>query len=589
MAKKEVAFKVVVDTSQVDDNIKKTTKSVDELGKKTKKTSNEMKAGFKSSSESAKDLGGKLGGAAGGAVNFATGIKSMTRAAIAFLATPLGAVIGAIGLAVATLTSYFKASEEGQQRLRVVSAALSAVFDNMTDVLANLGEALIQVFSGDFSGAMETAKNSFNSLGTEIVKDTKAAIELQKAMNALMVSERELGVERAKVLKQVAEARLAAEDETKSAEERVAALKQAATLESELAAREQENAEEKLRILREQAELNKSDEETLKAVADAEAEVYRVQLSSLNLNRRLKTEINSLEREIETERQQRATAEADRIKKLTEEQRKAEEEKLKVIEEAAEAEADLRRQIKDAQNELIQSEEEQLIAKAQTDLENRLAKIEGDSELELELRKSLEEVTGVEIQAIRDKFAAEREAKDKQSKDNQLKEEEKFANARINAARNVGNLLGAIGDLMAQQGQENTAAAKTLAVAQILIDTAVSIAGAIRTATQGSATPWDMIAGIAAGIAAVVAGIASATQILNSANVGGANAPAPNVSPAVTAAQPPQGMQVTTNTTELGNTEQAELAPIQAYVVETQITGNQENINQIEGQAEFGG
>ena len=33
----------------------------------------------------------------------------------------------------------------------------------------------------------------------------------------------------------------------------------------------------------------------------------------------------------------------------------------------------------------------------------------------------------------------------------------------------------------------------------------------------------------------------------------------------------------------------AELAPIQAFVVETQITGNQENVNQIEGQAEFGG
>jgi hypothetical protein len=56
-----------------------------------------------------------------------------------------------------------------------------------------------------------------------------------------------------------------------------------------------------------------------------------------------------------------------------------------------------------------------------------------------------------------------------------------------------------------------------------------------------------------------------------------------------TSAAPPSFNPVTTNTTELGNTEQAELAPIQAFVVETQVTGSQNNINQIQGQAEFGG
>jgi len=115
---------------------------------------------------------------------------------------------------------------------------------------------------------------------------------------------------------------------------------------------------------------------------------------------------------------------------------------------------------------------------------------------------------------------------------------------------------------------------------------AVGIAGAIKTATQSSATVWDMIAGIAAGIGAVVAGITSATQVLNSAPIGG-GAPAPSTPNISTAA--PTVNPVTTNTTELGNTEQAQLAPVQAYVVETEITGNQENIGQIQGQAEFGG
>jgi hypothetical protein len=144
--------------------------------------------------------------------------------------------------------------------------------------------------------------------------------------------------------------------------------------------------------------------------------------------------------------------------------------------------------------------------------------------------------------------------------------------------------------LLQQQGLENTAAAKTLAVAQILIDTAIAISGAIATATRASASPWDMIAGIAAGIAAVVSGIASATSILNKANVGGASASSPSVaSVSSMASAAPQIAPVTTNTTQLGNTEQAELMPIQAFVVETQITGSQNNINQIESQATFGG
>jgi len=40
--------------------------------------------------------------------------------------------------------------------------------------------------------------------------------------------------------------------------------------------------------------------------------------------------------------------------------------------------------------------------------------------------------------------------------------------------------------------------------------------------------------------------------------------------------------------TELGNAQQADLAPIQAFVVETQLTGSQNNINQIQSQATFG-
>jgi hypothetical protein len=71
---------------------------------------------------------------------------------------------------------------------------------------------------------------------------------------------------------------------------------------------------------------------------------------------------------------------------------------------------------------------------------------------------------------------------------------------------------------------------------------------------------------------------------LNSADVGGATAAQPQA-PQITSA--PAVQQVTSGTTELGGVGQAQLAPIQAYVVETELTGNQNNVNQIESQANF--
>ena len=152
--------------------------------------------------------------------------------------------------------------------------------------------------------------------------------------------------------------------------------------------------------------------------------------------------------------------------------------------------------------------------------------------------------------------------------------------------------MGAIVQALGNQSKASVAIQKTLAIAQIAIDTARSITSAIAGATASAAgTGVAAVATtpifIATQIATVLAGVAQAVGVLNSAP-GGGSASVPNIN-VPTASAAPSFNPVTTNTTELGGTEQAELAPIQAFVVETQITGNQENVNQIEGQAEFGG
>ena len=53
--------------------------------------------------------------------NATKSVMGMTKAALAFIATPIGAVIAALSLAVGTLTSYFKGSEEGQNQLTKIT------------------------------------------------------------------------------------------------------------------------------------------------------------------------------------------------------------------------------------------------------------------------------------------------------------------------------------------------------------------------------------------------------------------------------------------------------------------------------------
>ena len=576
----KVAIEVDVKVDGADKNLGKVKNELKGVEQQAKKSTDQIKSGFDAAGKQATSLPGPVGRAAQAFQSMVGGIKS----GIAALKTLRGALIatglGALVVVIGSLVAYFTETERGAQKLRIAMAAVGAAVGVVKDAMVGLGESFVQFFSGDFSGAVDTLKNSFTGLGDEIVKDTKAAIALERAMNQVKVQERELSVERAKTLQIIAEARLAAEDETRSAEERIAKLKEAAALEADLTAKELANEEEKLRIMQEQAALNESDEATLQAIADQEAKVAQVQLNSLNLNRRLKTELNSLEREIETERKQRADDEQKRL------------------EEANKKELEVLEQLKETRIALIRDEEERKVAEAELALENKLAKIEGDSIAEIELRKNLEAIADQEIQAIRQEFRdkeleeLEAQAKKKKELEDRAVADVKKAEAdkkklRQDGLTAAGAVLGSLGQLIAASGnqsKEAVALQKTLAIAQIAIDTAKAITGAIAQA-QSVPYPGNLVA-IATGVAAVVAGIASAVSTLNSANVPGGGSAPPPAAPQVATA--PAIQQATAGTTELGGAEQAQLAPIQAYVVETEVTGNQNNVNQIESQANFG-
>ena len=575
------------------------------------KTSASMSAGFKASADAASMIPGPIGMAAT-AMNGLTG--GIGKAVIA-MKTLKGAIIstgiGALLVAVGSLIAYFTGTERGAQKLRVGMAALGAATGAVKDVFISLIEAAAAFLSGDFARAGELASGAFKELGKSIQEDVGAAIELQNAMNAVKVATRELSVETAKQRAEIKALNLIAEDTTKSYKERGEAAKEAANIEANLMKQRTALAEENLRILKEQADLNESDEETLQAIAEAEIAVSTIRMESLELQTTLQNKLNTIEQQQETERQQRAAAQEARDAK----------------EEAAlQAEIDLRYKL------AVQGlKNEELIEAYIADRKARTA----EEQLELDIQRAIqaEKAKYAEVVAA---MAQQQDTTDKMEEARLLFEEEKFnlafemrfkhdqemiaqwqstadeearinkekndkiaaqekelRDAKVGAARATAGALGQISALIEQQQGEATAASKAFAIAQVLIDTATSISSAIAGATAAAAstpspaTPFLLVTYIASMVGSVVGAIASATSILDSVPGGGSASGA--VAGVASATSAPSVQPVTTNTTQLNNTEQAELMPVQAYVVETAITGSQGNVTQIESQATFGG
>ena len=575
------------------------------------KTSASMSAGFKASADAASMIPGPIGMAAT-AMNGLTG--GIGKAVIA-MKTLKGAIIstgiGALLVAVGSLIAYFTGTERGAQKLRVGMAALGAAVGGVKDLFIGLIEAAAAFLSGDFARAGELASGAFKELGKSIQEDVGAAMELEQAMNAVKVATRELSVETAKQRAEIKALNLIAEDTTKSYKERGEAAKEAANIEADLMKQRTALAEENLRILKAQADLNESDEATLQAIAEAEIAVSTIRMESLELQTTLQNKLNTIEQQQETERQQRAAAQEARDAK----------------EEAAlQAEIDLRYKlaVQGLKNEekieayiadrKARTAEEQLELDIQRAIQAEKAKYAAVVAAMAQQQDTTDKMEEARLLFEEEKFnlafemrfkhdqemiaqwqsTADEEARINKEKNDKIAAQEKeLRDAKVGAARATAGALGQISALIEQQQGEATAASKAFAIAQVLIDTATSISSAIAGATAAAAstpspaTPFLLVTYIASMVGSVVGAIASATSILDSVPGGGSASGA--VAGVASATSAPSVQPVTTNSTQLNNTEQAELMPVQAYVVETAITGSQGNVTQIESQATFGG
>jgi hypothetical protein len=459
---------------------------------------------------------------------------------------------------------------------KVIKAAFELDWDGVKEGMQQYGQALIQVTSGLDIEQQNNFVNGIVKAGTEAL-DTATKIETLR--KEVKLAEAQQGLLMLQYQREAEIQRQIRDDVSLTIEERQAANKALGDI-------LEEQSEEELRLANKRMELALMEQSINKTSLDAEIEVINAQ-----------KEIADIRERITGQKSEQLTNENSLLQENIDKQREKNEAEAEEARIAAERQLQIAQELADSRIALIQDEELRRIMEIDANLERQLAEIVENDAQARELKENLRQIAEGEIIAIqqegRDKELAileEHAKKQKAIEDKAVadvkKAEEDKKKLRMDGMTAAGSILGAIDQLVAASGnnsKEAVALQKTLAVAQIAIDTAKAIVGAIAQA-QSVPYPGNLVA-IATGVAAVVAGIASAVTTLNSADVGGASAPPPQA-PQVTSA--PAIQQATAGTTELGGAEQAQLAPIQAFVVETEVTGNQNNVNQIESQANFG-
>jgi hypothetical protein len=289
--------------------------------------------------------------------------------------------IGAFLVIVGSLIAYFKSTKKGAEMLERALAGVGAVVSVITDLLSGFGEVIVGAFTdpqqavkdlweaiktnivnrveglfdvfgalgdtikaafsldwegvkagaADFSESMiQTATGvddltgkmaeGFKSLADEIENDVRVAMKLKGLTQQLRDEEREFNKVRAQTRQEIQKARLDALDESKTAEERLAALQTANELELKTTADVLDMQKRKIEIQKQTMALSENMAEDLDDLAALETGLIDLQTSSFQTQKRLATEMETLTNEIAANKKAKQKEEADAIKKAADDE-----------------------------------------------------------------------------------------------------------------------------------------------------------------------------------------------------------------------------------------------------------------------------
>lgn len=241
----------------------------------------------------AKGLVGSLASIDGPVGLVGKGFQGMNKAALSFVANPVGAVIAAIGIILTTLTKALGNTEKGMQAMNKITA----MFGEIIDPIIGLIEELANIIAGGLAAAMEGFSKLMAGLGFEFGAAADAAGKLSEAEMKLEQQNQIAAVSRAKTNQQLAETREILSDTNASYADRAAALKKVKEAEAEQSALEVANAKESLRIAKEKYDMHDDDLELRKAMRDVEIELANVEQEAAAKGRLLNKQQTALDKE----------------------------------------------------------------------------------------------------------------------------------------------------------------------------------------------------------------------------------------------------------------------------------------------------
>lgn len=275
---------------------------------------------FVSRSQSAGGAGNVLSGAFAA---IRVGILGALQAGLAFIATPIGATIAALAVAVGLVVGAFKlakaslqSTEEGTQKLAVVTGAITGIFRGLFNVVKPLGLFFANVFIKyletvgkvaenvanvlakvlDFLGA-ESAAKGIRSFTNEVKAGAVAAANLARAEGELTVQQRQARKVQLDYQKEAEKLRQQRDDETKSISQRIAINNQLGAVLQKQSASELAIANKQLQVanLRIKAEGQTTD--ALNARAEAQTNISDIQERITGQESEQLANLNSLRKE----------------------------------------------------------------------------------------------------------------------------------------------------------------------------------------------------------------------------------------------------------------------------------------------------
>ena len=426
-------------------------------------------------------MGVSLNGVKAGFISAGVSAKAMFASIKAgLISTGIGAFVVLFG----SLLTFLTKTKVGAELLKTAFAGIGAAIAVLTDRISAIGGAIVKVFSGDFKGAVQDVKGAMTGIGDEISREIKLAVELEQTFQRIIDSERGLNLERAEANKIIMKARLDAEDETKTLEERITALQKANAEELKITAKALALQKEKVLATVAEVGLGESMAEDLDRANNEKIKLLDMETASFSMQKRLLTGIETLRVEVATKQKAREKERQDGIKataKLVKDKIDAEK---KQIQELIDLEKDrVNKLTVDAAALLDKFNESQLEAQYQEKnaiYDKYFAIIEGkiaNNESVVEL----EEAQQAEIFAIDEKYRLKSEDADLQTAEKKKGLEKSVINAKIGIAKDGLSLISEI-------AEEGSTIGKAAAVASATISGVEGVQNAFTTAQKSPIT-----------------------------------------------------------------------------------------------------